>query len=59
MQGASILVVDDEREIVRALRRALSAKGYTVLSASSGEEALEFSQSGILTCSCSICCCQA
>ncbi len=40
-QGASILVVDDEREIVRALRRALSAQGYTVLSASSGEEALE------------------
>lgn len=40
-QGASILVVDDEREIVRALRRALSANGYTVLSASSGEEALE------------------
>ncbi len=40
-QGASILVVDDEREIVRALRRELSAHGYTVLSASSGEEALE------------------
>jgi two-component system KDP operon response regulator KdpE len=40
-QGASILVVDDEREIVRALRRALSANGYTVRSASSGEEALE------------------
>ena len=38
---ASILVVDDEREIVRALRRVLSAHGYTVLSASSGEEALE------------------
>src|SRR5437868_5399963 len=40
-QGASILVVDDEREIVRALRRSLSAHGYTVLTASSGEEALE------------------
>jgi two-component system KDP operon response regulator KdpE len=39
-QGASILVVDDEREIVRALRRSLSAHGYTVLTASSGEEAL-------------------
>jgi two-component system, OmpR family, KDP operon response regulator KdpE len=39
--GASILVVDDEREIVRALRRTLSAHGYTVLTASSGEEALE------------------
>jgi two-component system KDP operon response regulator KdpE len=39
--GASILVVDDEREIVRALRRTLSAHGYTVLTASSGEEAVE------------------
>jgi two-component system, OmpR family, KDP operon response regulator KdpE len=39
--GASILVVDDEREIVRALRRNLSAHGYTVLTASSGEEAIE------------------
>jgi two-component system KDP operon response regulator KdpE len=38
--GASILVVDDEREIVRALQRALTAHGYTVLTASSGEEAL-------------------
>jgi two-component system, OmpR family, KDP operon response regulator KdpE len=40
-QGASILVVDDEREIVRALQHALSAQGYRVLSASSGEEALK------------------
>ena len=40
-QGASILVVDDEREIVRALRRSLSAHGYTVFTASSGEEALQ------------------
>jgi len=39
--GASILVVDDEREIVRAMRRSLSAHGYTVLTASSGEEAVE------------------
>jgi two-component system, OmpR family, KDP operon response regulator KdpE len=39
--GASILVVDDEREIVRALRRSLSAHGYMVLTASSGEEAIE------------------
>ena len=30
-----------EAEIVRALRRVLSAHGYTVLSASSGEAALE------------------
>src|SRR5712691_12849586 len=40
-RGASILVVDDEREIVRALRRSLSAHGYTVHTANSGEEAVE------------------
>jgi two-component system, OmpR family, KDP operon response regulator KdpE len=40
-RGASILVVDDEREIVRALKRSLSANGFTVLTASSGEEAIE------------------
>src|SRR5438105_6157353 len=40
-RGASILVVDDEREIVRALRRSLSAHGVTVHTASSGEEAVE------------------
>ena len=40
-RGASILVVDDEREIVRALQHALTAHGYTVLTASSGEEAIQ------------------
>lgn len=39
--GAVILVVDDELEIVRALQRALKAHGYTVLTASSGEEAVD------------------
>ncbi len=39
--GALILVVDDEIEIVRALRRALEAHGYAVLTACSGEEAVE------------------
>ncbi|WP_376796004.1 response regulator transcription factor [Thermogemmatispora sp.] len=39
--GARILVVDDEIEIVRALQRSLSAYGYEVYAASSGEEALE------------------
>ncbi len=34
--GASILVVDDEREIVRALYRALKAHGYSVHTASNG-----------------------
>ncbi len=39
--GAHILVVDDEIEIVRALQRSLSAHGYKVFTASSGEEAFE------------------
>jgi two-component system, OmpR family, KDP operon response regulator KdpE len=39
--GAYILVVDDEIEIVRALRRTLTAHGYRVFTASSGEEAVE------------------
>ena len=38
---ATILVVDDEREVVRALQRSLEAHGYQVLTASSGEEAVE------------------
>ncbi|HLZ57948.1 MAG TPA: response regulator transcription factor [Ktedonosporobacter sp.] len=40
-QGAHILVVDDEIEIIRALSRSLIAHGYKVLIASNGEEALE------------------
>lgn len=40
-----ILVVDDEPQIARVLRRALSARGYEVQTASDGEEALStFSQ---------------
>jgi two-component system, OmpR family, KDP operon response regulator KdpE len=39
--GAYILVVDDEIEIVRSLRRTLTAHGYRVFTASSGEEAVE------------------
>ncbi|HEY0752974.1 MAG TPA: response regulator transcription factor [Ktedonobacteraceae bacterium] len=38
--GASILVVDDEREILRALQRSLCAHGYQVVTATSGEAAL-------------------
>ncbi len=38
--GATILVVDDELEIVRALRRSLTAHGYMVHVAKSGEEAM-------------------
>ncbi len=39
--GARILVVDDEIEIMRALQRSLTAHGYEVFTAGSGEEALE------------------
>lgn len=39
--GAYILIVDDEIEIVRALQRSLTAHGYKVFTASSGEEAFE------------------
>jgi two-component system, OmpR family, KDP operon response regulator KdpE len=39
--GATILVVDDDQEIVRVLRRSLGAHGYMVLVATSGEEAME------------------
>ncbi len=39
--GAHILVVDDELEIVRALQRSLTAHGYKVFTARSGEEAFE------------------
>ncbi|HEU5374748.1 MAG TPA: response regulator transcription factor [Ktedonobacteraceae bacterium] len=38
--GARILVVDDEREILRALQRNLSAHDYEVFTAESGEQAL-------------------
>ena len=44
MPGAekeSILVVDDDRQITRMLHAALSAKGYSVRTASDGEEALD------------------
>jgi two-component system KDP operon response regulator KdpE len=39
--GAHILVVDDEIEIVRVVQRSLTAYGYNVQSTKSGEEALE------------------
>ena len=35
-----VLVVDDEPQIVRALRINLSARGYDVSTAASGQEAL-------------------
>jgi two-component system, OmpR family, KDP operon response regulator KdpE len=41
MISANILVVDDEPQIRRVLRSTLSFRGYTILEASTGEEALE------------------
>src|SRR5712664_3481770 len=38
---ARILVVDDEKAIVRVLKRSLEAHGYDVFVAQSGEKALE------------------
>jgi two-component system KDP operon response regulator KdpE len=35
-----VLVVDDEAQILRALRRALTARGYDVVTAADGEDAL-------------------
>lgn len=41
LDGASILVVDDEPQIRRVLRAALYIAGYHVLAAKNGEEAIE------------------
>ncbi len=43
---ANILVCDDEKDIVSALKIYLSAESYTVLEAYNGAEALEIIQSG-------------
>jgi two-component system KDP operon response regulator KdpE len=40
MNGTRILVVDDEPQITRVLRRSLSSKGYEVQIAADGEEAI-------------------
>jgi CheY-like chemotaxis protein len=40
----SILVVDDEKNLTLAMRRLLSAEGYSTQTAGSGEEALEVVQ---------------
>ncbi|HKQ75344.1 MAG TPA: response regulator transcription factor [Blastocatellia bacterium] len=44
-QSQRILVVDDEIQIARVLRRSLAARGYEVQVASEGEEALEIFKS--------------
>lgn len=43
-EGASILVVDDEEAILETVRQLLTAQGYRVLTADSGEGALEIYQ---------------
>lgn len=45
MSRPRVLVVDDEEQIRRAVRRALSTRGYEVLEASDGEEALAIAAS--------------
>ena len=40
MSGGRILVVDDEPQILRALKTNLAAAGYEVETAATGEEAL-------------------
>ncbi len=46
MSGARILVVDDDLQIRRVMRKMLVAQGYTVNDARSGEEALELLHRG-------------
>lgn len=41
MTSAKILIVDDAQQVRRVLRTALSAEGYTIFEAGTGEEALE------------------
>jgi two-component system KDP operon response regulator KdpE len=41
MTSAKILIVDDAQQVRRVLRTALSAAGYTIFEAATGEEALE------------------
>jgi len=41
MKKTKILIVDDEPQILRALRAGLTAQGYEVVSAADGEEALD------------------
>src|SRR5205085_6045004 len=41
MNTATILVVDDEPQLRRAMRATLTSMGYTVIEAKTGEEAIE------------------
>ncbi|MGA3043702.1 MAG: response regulator transcription factor, partial [Bryobacteraceae bacterium] len=46
MTGAKILVVDDDLQIRRVMRKMLTAQGYAVSDARTGEEALEMLRRG-------------
>jgi two-component system KDP operon response regulator KdpE len=46
MTGAKILVVDDDLQIRRVMRKMLAAQGYAVSDARSGEEALDLLRRG-------------
>jgi two-component system KDP operon response regulator KdpE len=46
MSSAIILVVDDEPQIRRVLRSTLSFRGYELVEASTGEEAIELARKG-------------
>lgn len=44
MNAASILVVDDEPQIRRVMRSTLASRGYVILEAKTGEEAIELAR---------------
>jgi two-component system, OmpR family, KDP operon response regulator KdpE len=44
MENRNILVVDDERQITRVLKTALSSRGYGIRTAADGDEALHIMQ---------------
>ena len=44
MKAANILVVDDEPQIRRVLRSTLTAQGYVLTDAASGEEGVEIAR---------------
>src|SRR5207302_9253406 len=44
IEKRNILVVDDERQITRVLKTALSSRGYAIRTATDGDEALHIMQ---------------
>ena len=45
--GRKILVVDDKPDSIRLVKKVLGARGYEVIEAQSGEEAIEVAQIGL------------